>query len=319
MIRNYFGFSQKETNGTILLLFILILSIIIPWIYEYAPSRKLDNTKDNKIRDSLVLTLEKLDNEAEIPIPDGDFYPFDPNKINTETWLKFGLDAKIAKRIQNYLAKGGKFRKKTDLKRVYDFPEDLYIALEPYIQIENNFENKSKKYKKYPSYKNKSYDRDKEENFASYSGGAKDTNKKFYAKQKAKIQSFDINIADTVQLKKLRGIGEKRALSIIKYRERLGGFADISQIDEIYTLDTMAKNSLKKYVYISPNSWKKIKINTATEEELKQHIYIGYKLAKVIINYRKQHGKIQSVEDLAKIKAIEPEKVQKIAWYLIFD
>jgi competence ComEA-like helix-hairpin-helix protein len=254
-----------------------------------------------------VAVLENVEIPEKTVFPDIEFQAFDPNKLSKEEWLAFGLNDKIAKRIENYLKKGGKFRKKEDLKRIYDFPEDLYEALEEYIVIENN---KPKSYRKYDT---------KRKEYASNSYKP-DSTRKYTSKKKeyTRVITFDLNQADTSEFKKLKGIGEKRAMTIIKYRERLGGFANLNQIDEIFGLDSIAKNSLKKYTFIQLGSWKKININTASLEELKAHIYIGYKLAPIIVNYRQQHGKFQSEEDLKKIKVLDIEKIEKLKPYIVY-
>jgi len=306
LIRDYFGFSQKETNGTIVLSFLLFVLIFAPFLQSFFYKEITANVSDARLQDSLVSLLSRVSAEAEPPPPELDLSPFDPNKISTEKWLQFGLSKKVAQRIERYLAKGGKFRKKEDLLRVYDFPQDLYEVLEPYIQIESQqYARKEKKpYKQPKKYENK-------ENL--------DTSRKFAQKEKKQFKKFDLNTADTAQLKTLRGIGEKRALNIIKYREKLGGFAQISQIEEVWGLDSIAIESVKKFTYITPNSWKKIAINQAGEEELKKHLYIGYKLAKVLVNYRLQHGKFTSEADLRKVKALDENTLQKLLPYVSFE
>jgi len=307
-IRNSFGFSQRETNGVIVLFGVMGACVAVPWAQSTMPVAAITHTQDLQKQDSLVAVLEKVQTPEKTSFPDANFYAFDPNKLTKEEWLAFGLNAKIAGRIENYLKKGGKFRKKEDLKRIYDFPEDLYEALEEYIAIENTYK---KPYKKYDSQK-RAY---------AYSEGKSrhDTTQRTQHPRKSeytKIVSFDLNQADTAQLKKLKGIGEKRAMIIVKYRDRLGGFAEMSQIHEIYGMDSLSIANLKKYTFVKTDSWKKININTASLDELKAHIYIGYKLAPVIVNYRGQHGKFASETDLKKIKILDEEKIRKLSPYI---
>ena len=44
---------------------------------------------------------------------------------------------------------------------------------------------------------------------------------------RSKAEQFDLNLADTMQLEALPGIGEKLSRRIIKYRSSLGGFVDV--------------------------------------------------------------------------------------------
>jgi len=49
---------------------------------------------------------------------------------------------------------------------------------------------------------------------------------------------------------------------------------------------------------------KKININTATTEELQALPRVGPKIAQRIVDFRKENGKFQRVEDIMKVKGI---------------
>jgi DNA uptake protein ComE-like DNA-binding protein len=60
---------------------------------------------------------------------------FDPNLLNTEQWQALGLQKSLAQRIVNYCQKGGKFRTKKDLLKIYGFPAEEYARLSSYILL----------------------------------------------------------------------------------------------------------------------------------------------------------------------------------------
>ena len=60
----------------------------------------------------------------------------------------------------------------------------------------------------------------------------------------------------------------------------------------------------------------KIKINSATKEELSKHPYISWKLAQVIINYRFQHGPFQTVNEIKSTDLVNDELYLKIVNYI---
>ena len=64
---------------------------------------------------------------------------------------------------------------------------------------------------------------------------------------------------------------------------------------------------------------KKININTATLEELKQHPYIRYNLAGLIVQYRNQHGSFSKIEDLGNIMAVTSDVMQKLSAYITIE
>ena len=56
----------------------------------------------------------------------------------------------------------------------------------------------------------------------------------------------------------------------------------------------------------------KININTATQSELETLPGIGPSTATKIINYRKENGRFNSIEDIKKVKGIGDSKFSQI-------
>ena len=63
---------------------------------------------------------------------------FDPNELPADEWKKLGLEDRQIKVIMNYLNKGGRFRVKQDLAKMYSISEQEYRILEPYIAIKTS-------------------------------------------------------------------------------------------------------------------------------------------------------------------------------------
>ncbi len=213
-------------------------------------------------------------------------FTFDPNTITEEGWLKLGVPSFIAKRIQNFMAKGGGFRKPEDLAKIYDFDPKKYEELKPYIRIETpqTAERPSKPKKEY-----------------------------------AALEPFDLNQVDTTTLKRVRGIGSGYAKRIVEMRKKLGGFHSVEQLKELYRFPPETYKRLATFAFIKETpSLRKININTADIETLKAHFYIRYHQAQAIVNYRKQHGMFSGIEDLKKIYALKSDFIKKIAPYLTF-
>jgi competence protein ComEA len=218
------------------------------------------------------------------------FY-FDPNTLTTEGWKKLGLRDKTIKTIQNYLSKGGHFRKPEDLSEIYGLFEDEYERLEPYIRIENQGTS--------PSAFSKN-----EKSLASLT------------QKKEHYPIVDINTADTSAFIALPGIGSKLAMRIINFREKLGGFYSINQVGETFGLPDSVFQTIRQYFKLENPVVRKININTATLDELKAHPYIRYNLANPIIAYRNQHGPFSKVEDIKAVMAVNNEIYNRIAPYL---
>ena len=136
---------------------------------------------------------------------------------------------------------------------------------------------------------------------------------------KKRPEKFDLNNADTSQLKKIYGIGDKLSLRILKYRDALGGFVNMSQLTEVYGLDSLIIDRLFENSTIHHEFQpKKININTASEKQLSSHPYLS-KMAKAIVSYRFQHGDFESLGDIRNVRSIDENTVQRIIPYLTLN
>lgn len=224
----------------------------------------------------------------------GELFYFDPNTLTKEGWQRLGLRDKTIITIQNYVNKGGKFRKPEDLQRIYGLFPDEFERIAPYIKIESA--GASNNYR----------------DFAENSPG-EDLPPKTYTPRYSVI---DINLADTTALIALPGIGSKLAARIINFRDKLGGFYSIAQVGETFGLPDSAFQKIKQYLKLENISIRKININKATVDELKAHPYIKYSIANPLIAYRNQHGPFAKVEDIKKLMAVTDEIYNKISPYL---
>ena len=62
-------------------------------------------------------------------------FRFDPNTVSVEDLMRLGFTLKQAESIENYRAKGGRFRRKSDFAKSYVVSDSIYKRLEPYIDI----------------------------------------------------------------------------------------------------------------------------------------------------------------------------------------
>lgn len=66
---------------------------------------------------------------------DPEYFEFDPNTASEKDFYRLGLSNYTIKSIINYRTKGGVFRKKEDLAKIYSLKQADYERLEPYIAI----------------------------------------------------------------------------------------------------------------------------------------------------------------------------------------
>jgi competence protein ComEA len=213
------------------------------------------------------------------------YFEFNPNTISKEEWTKLGFKDWQIKTIFNYKAKGGSWKTKTDVSKIYGLSEENYQKLEPYILLTDEIEKTN----------------------------ITPTSKNYNIK-------INVNTADAKELTNLKGINsEKYAAIIIKYRTSLGGFIKKEQLKEVWNLSEATYNGFENQIDLGNKIPIQLNINNVSAEELKKHPYIDWKTANAIEKYRKANGKFKVVSDIKKIHLISDEIYHKIAPYLKID
>ena len=220
---------------------------------------------------------------------------FDPNTVDSMTLLHLGFKPWQAKNMLKYRAKGGKYRKKEDLKKLYGMTDSMYLALTPYIYIKDSIVVDSVR-----------IDSVHMDSLPKWNSTKKDT-------------ILNLRTADTTELKMIKGIGSYRAKMIVRYRKQLGGYARVEQIMEARGMDKVIADSILPHFYIDSVVVNKIPINHIRPEVLQRHPYLNFEQAKAIYEYRRKHIRIKSAEELKKIKGLSPTDIEKILIYLDFS
>ncbi len=143
---------------------------------------------------------------------------------------------------------------------------------------------------------------------------SKNTRKVEYA-----IVKIDLNHCDTSDIKSIPMFGSARAKKVIEYRDQLGGFHSVQQLKEIYILQELESDFLNQYFFVQNNDYQKIKINSISYADLKNHPYFDAYLAKQVIKYREKTGPISSLEELQKATNAYASLIEKMRPYISFD
>ena len=125
----------------------------------------------------------------------------------------------------------------------------------------------------------------------------------------------DVNLADTVELKKIPGIGSGIAGNIVRYRECLGGFYDLSQLEEVKHVTP----ELLEWFKLGNDSIRKMEINKASLDKLRAHPYLTFYQAKVIVEHRRKKGQIKSLSQLALYEEFTEKDLERLSAYISFD
>ncbi|OIN58534.1 ComEA family DNA-binding protein [Arsenicibacter rosenii] len=320
--RDYFGLSNRQARGALVLILLAVSFLLITFLYRFREPEPLPDTTaaDQRKLDSLVALMEHDDKEAaasrlhrdgesgnqmhsDPPARRMPLHAFDPNRASVAEWQALGVPRWLAERIEKYRSRGGQFRQKEDVQKIYDFPPALYQELEPYMTLPE----RSAAPEHYAANRP----------FSAESGKRFESSSRPERTKPLPVQPFDINTADTLQLAALKGIGNKLANRIIKFRDALGGFVSTEQFGDIYGLDSLALAELRNVGHIR-SAPKKININTASAEELDRHVYLSRRQAEIIVRYREQHGAFTSPESLKPIRVLDVRTIERLTPYLAF-
>ena len=220
-------------------------------------------------------------------------FPFDPNTADSTQLLRLGLQPYQVRNIYKYRAKGGIYRSKEDFARLYGLTVKDYRRLEPYIRISADFEPAANLVGERPRL---------ERDTVRYPVKIKET------------EHIVLNTADTNELKRVPGIGSYYAKEIVRHGKWLGGYVSVDQLDEIEDFPQEAK----QYFIIENAQPQQLNVNRLTLQQLRRHPYINYYQAKTIVEYRRLHGDIRSLNDLRFSRDFTPEAIRRLEPYVTY-
>lgn len=269
-----------ETNAFLILIPLIFLMLFGSTLYRMIVG--VEPMPDLNRTDSLMALLEL--NVKRVARKDDTlvFHPFDPNQATVDALVDLGLNPLVAKRIANYRDKGGRFKTAADVLKIYGMDTAWYETAKPWMRIEVH----QAKHSTVPAYKKKTITRE------------------------------DINVADTLALQDVYGIGPALARRIVKFRDRLGGFHSLEQLRDVYGLDSMVVIRVARQFEVKAGfEPRRINLREATLEELSAHPYISRRQAQVIVAFRLQHS-LDSLGQLRPVPQLDDPWLTKIAPYI---
>lgn len=215
------------------------------------------------------------------------------------TFHRLGFPDWMTRNILHYRDKGGKFRKAEDLKKIYGLTEKQYRVLLPYINISPEDTVRKMPRSSYASSAPEAIAAGRQAESCKYPAGT----------------VIDLNRADTTELKKIPGIGAGIARLIVAYRQRLGGFYRIDQLEDI----RLDYRQLQPWLRIDDKEIHRINLNQSGVDRLRNHPYINFYQAKAIVEYRKKKGALNSLKPFALYEEFSETDLARISHYVCFE
>lgn len=287
-------FDNRQRRAILVFFMLCVIASAGVWLFDryynlFEPPVSIDYQRLNQIEDSLS-QLQAGGLHPNQPVVS--YHTFDPNTEDSLGLLQLGFTPRQARQLVNYRNKGGHFRSCDDMRKLYAMTPSLFEAIAPYCQL------------------------------GQVAGTDKHSQTAYQNSQNAKsaaLEPFDINQADSAALDKVALIGPVSIERILRYRQRLGGFLDTSQLREA-GLSPEQLTSLKASVFVAADfEPRKLYLNRITETELRQHPYISYKQIRLLLGYRKQHGPYRTLGDVAQSLAFSEADLLRLKPYLSLE
>lgn len=305
-LKDFLYFTRGERRGILVLITGIILIFLSGYLYSFWQNRQVLSDKEIQQQISALKEYDDFIASVQIkekntrnyskypekqPAPAISPVPFNPNTADSAILRRLGLPEWMTGNILHYRRKGGKFRKPEDFRKVYGLTEEQYQFLSPYISIppEDTARRMASLYLPQVS----------KDSIHKYPAGT----------------VIDLNSADTIELKRIPGIGSGIARLITGYRQRLGGYYRIEQLEDIH----LDYRQLQSWFKIQPEEIKCINLNRASVERLRNHPYIDFYQAKAFVEYRKKKGTLHSLKPFALYEEFTATDLERLSHYVCFE
>jgi DNA uptake protein ComE-like DNA-binding protein len=304
MWKDFFYYSKSERRAVFALSFLIVCLLVAillapekETVIVEEPLAENVRTETDKVEaDSFQRVVEHREKKAvikktETPSRKVVLAPFDPNLADSIELLDLGLSPYVARNVLRYREKGGRFRTPESFARIYGLTEEQFETLRPYIRISESFRQKTD---------TSTYVR-------------RDTFAVVYKYPKGTL--VDVGVADTTELKKIPGIGSGISKAIVGYRNRLGGFYSLEQLREV----RFVTPEMMEWFKLDSISIRPLPVNRAGLDRLRNHPYLNFYQAKVILEHRKKHGEIKSLSQLSLYEEFTEKDLKRLFAYFSFD
>ena len=243
----------------------------------------LENTAPEEAIDILVFdaALQEQIDSAKLQKQQPRIFPFNPNYISLSKGYQLGLSLEEIKRLHRY-RDTGKFI-------------NSVTAFEQITQVTPSWLKQYSPYFKFPDWVTAEVEKRK--------------------KPKA-VEVKDLNTSTAADLTQVRGIGAVLSERIIKYRTRLQGFDELNQLFEVYGLDSLVVENVKRQFKIKTKPKRtKTPLAVVSLEALLKIPYLSKSEAKKIIGLRTRNQNL-TLKNLRSEPGFDSLKIERLALYL---
>lgn len=310
---------QGERRG--LLVLVLLAVLLFAWAAYQQWWRPPSVPLDKAYQRTVAAWLAAQADTSAAAVADPTYFPFNPNTIERADWLQLGLTERQVDGIERFREKGGRFRSKDDLDRMYSLRPEQVAALKPYVQLPDHAPQRTEGKADRWNRRDEQGWKERDERPTETPGTPRTEHEAQPRWERGVQRKVEVNTADSAMLVALPGVGPAFARGILKYRDKLGGFHSMAQLTEVYVLKDKpdALERLAELLVVDSLMVRQLPINTCTVEQLAAHPYAGWKVAKPLIAYRHHHGPFKQISDILACAAVDEAVFRKLAPYLTVE
>lgn len=304
MWKDFFYFSKADKRAIIILVCFFCFLLIVRCVYAVLDEDELLPLENREDMAAFLASVKERELNSRPGVYPGKkkrepvmLAEFDPNKSDSIEFIRLGLPPFMARNILRYREKGGVFRSVEAFAKVYGLTSQQYELLKPYICI-------GEEYLPVPVLRDTT--------LRQQWMARKDSLKALKYPEGTVV---DLNEADTTELKKIPGIGSAYARQIIAYRNRLGGFYNVKQLQEL----PFSSEEMLVWFKVEETEHPSVLVNKWGVERLRNHPYLNFYQSKVIVEHRKKYGKLKSLSQLSLYEEFTEKDLERLSPYVNFD
>lgn len=302
-LKNYFYFPKSDRRALVALGCIGVFCVGVLLVVDAWTDKKRAETAHTDVVDSAsIASVHKITP----PISEKTLQPFDPNRVDSLTLVGFGLQPWKVRNFLHYRKAGKVFRSAEDMGRTYGWTAEDVERVAPYVRVET-----PRAQQFVPSDKEGRARPERRDTAVCRTSEGENTSGKFRS-----IVKIDANTADSATLCRIPGIGAGISRSILRYRQRLGGFCSPQQLLEVplFSPELLAWFTVSDVPTVQP-----LHINKVSFQRLNSHPYISYEQTKALLRYIRLYGEVKDEAALLSTGIFTAEEWERLRPYVSFE
>ena len=293
-LKSHFVFNRSQRSGIFLLLVLIVGLLGVNYFFDFSKPVLMDTSSLEVI--ALQKEIDSL-RAATIEARKPKQYAFNPNYLTSFKAYTLGLSPQEFDRLKAFRTKNLWVNSIADFKHVTKVSDSVLAEISPLFKFPDWVSKPKPNAKVYKA-------------SSQYNGYTELTFDK----------KMDLNSATLEQLQKVSGLGKVLSTRIIKYREKLNGFAADNQLYGVWGLQMdVVQRTLNVFAVKTPKKINTININMASASDISTIPGISFELAKEIWEFVAHRNGIGSVLELEKIEGLSEVNLKLIQLYLSID